>query len=249
MAPDLNDQDRTIAVTINSVSKRYGAVVALNDVSVEIPTASIHGLVGPNGSGKTTLLNVVNALARPDRGSVELLGIDTRRMPPYAVARLGVGRTFQTPRTFSELNVWEHVQVGIDAAVTRPDNFWMLDQLKEVKEEWRETEVGTLPHGSQRLLEIVRVVARAPRILLMDEPAAGLSADERTGLANLCQRLRDELGMTVIIVEHDLNLIWRIADQISVMDQGRIVESGTPDELKGRTTVEALFIGGDNAGS
>lgn len=238
----------TEAVVIRGVSKQYGAVVALDDINIDIPEASIHGLVGPNGCGKTTLLNVMNALVRPDQGSVQLLGVETHRMKPYAVAQIGVARTFQTPRVFNELSVWEQVQVGMDTtAPTAPGEFWLFEQLEKVKDSWSKSDVSALPHGSQRLLEIIRVVARAPRLLLMDEPAAGLSADEREGLGILCRRLRDELGMTIVVVEHDLGLIWRLADQISVMDQGRIVESGTPRELKGRATVENLFTGETDA--
>jgi len=240
--------DVAMAVVIRNVSKKYGAVVALDDVNIDVPEASIHGLVGPNGSGKTTLLNAMNALVKPDHGSVQLLGVDTHRMKPYAVARIGVARTFQTPRVFNELSVWDQVQVGMDTAVdTALGHFWLFEQLEKVKSSWSKSDVSILPHGSQRLLEIIRVVARAPRLLLMDEPAAGLSADEREGLGLLCRRLRDDLEMTIVIVEHDLGLIWRLADRISVMDQGRVVESGTPLELKGRASVENLFTGETNA--
>lgn len=260
MSPQVNERDLTTealgsrenlateAVVIRNVSKQYGAVVALDDVNIDIPEASIHGLVGPNGCGKTTLLNVMNALVRPDSGTVQLLGVNTHRMKPYAVARIGVARTFQTPRVFNEMSIWEQVQVGMDTAVdSAQDEFWLYEQLEKVRDSWSKSDVSALPHGSQRLLEIIRVVARAPRLLLMDEPAAGLSADEREGLGVLCRRLRDELGMTIVIVEHDLGLIWRLADQISVMDQGRIIESGTPLELKGRSSVENLFTGETNA--
>lgn len=234
-------------VTVSGVEKRYGSVVALNGVDLAVREGTIYGLVGPNGCGKTTLLNVLSGFIRPDKGQVDVLGKKVAGGKATAVARAGVGRTFQTPRVFGDLDLWENLQVGIDGALLTESEFWLHRRLRERVDQWRGMDASVLPHGAQRLLEIVRVVARAPRVLLMDEPAAGLSSEERQGVVELLRRLRDELGMTVVIVEHDLRLVWSVADEIGVMNQGRIVETGTPDELKGRPTVEALFVGGSDA--
>jgi branched-chain amino acid transport system permease protein len=230
-------------VTVESVRKAYGRVFALNDVTLSVARGTIHGLVGPNGSGKTTLLNVMSGLARVDDGRIRILGIDTTRQPAYRTARLGVGRTFQTPRVFEDLSIWDNLQIGSDFGPRRGRATWLFDALAGVQARWREQRPDLLPHAQRRLLEVLRVIAMDCDVLLLDEPAAGLSPDERRDFATLLRYLRDTLGKTVILVEHDLDLVWRVADRITVLDAGVVVAEGAPDEIVSDPQVRMLFTG------
>ncbi len=231
------------AVSVDGVRKTYGHVFALNDVTLTVARGTIHGLVGPNGSGKTTLLNVLSGLARVDHGRIRMLGTDTTRQPAYRTARLGVGRTFQTPRVFEDLSIWDNLQIGADFGGGQRRADWLFEALRGVQARWREQRPDFLPHAQRRLLEVLRVIAMDCDVLLLDEPAAGLSADERRDFATLLRYLRDSLGKTVVLVEHDLDLVWRVADRITVLDAGVIVAEGAPDEIVSDPQVRMLFTG------
>lgn len=230
-------------VEVRSVHKAYGEVVALNDVDLWVARGTIHGLVGPNGSGKTTLLNVLSGFAQVDRGEVRMLGLDTTGLPAYRTARLGVGRTFQTPRVFDDLSVWENLLIGADFRRDANRRSWLFDALEAIEARWREQRPDTLQHAQRRLLEVLRVVAMDCDVLLLDEPAAGLSPEERRDFAALLRYLRDALGKTIVLVEHDLDLVWRVADRITVLDAGTIIAEGVPDAIVGDPRVRALFTG------
>jgi len=221
-------------------SKSFGAVRALDDMSLDVVAGEIHGLVGPNGSGKTTLLNALSAFIRLDSGRVTVDGASKRSA--RARARQGVGRTFQTPRVFEGLTMWENIDVthhspGADSALDPT-------ALAEVRDLWDAVDAAALPHAQRRLLEIVRVLKTDPRILLLDEPAAGLSAEERLAFADVLRILAHQLGIAVVLVEHDLTLVWQIADRITVMDEGRLLCSGTPEELNENPALEAVLLTG-----
>ena len=226
-----------VAVEVRGARKRYGEVVALDGVNLSVKPGTIHGLVGPNGSGKTTLLNVLSGFTRLDAGSVTIAGHETTRRAPDRIARLGVGRTFQTPRVFDELTLWENLLVGLDSRATPGAEFAQLEP------EWRRHRPDQLPHAQRRLLEVLRVVATDSSLLLLDEPAAGLTSEERREFAHLLRHLRDALGKTVILVEHDLDLVWRVADHIIVLEAGAAIAEGPPREIVSDPRVRALFTG------
>ncbi len=232
-----------VVVAVERARKAYGRVFALDDVTLSVARGTIHGLVGPNGSGKTTLLNVVSGLARVDEGRVRVLGSDTTRLPAHRIAQLGVGRTFQTPRVFEDLSIWENLQIGADFGQGMRRADWLFEALREMQPRWREQRPDLLPHAQRRLLEVLRVIAMDCDVLLLDEPAAGLSPDERRDFATLLRHLRDALGKTVILVEHDLDLVWRVADRITVLDAGAVVAEGAPDEIVSDPQVRVLFTG------
>jgi branched-chain amino acid transport system permease protein len=234
---------RAPAVILKEASKTYGEVVALGRVDLAVARGSIHGLVGPNGSGKTTLLNVISGLARVDSGRVVVLGEDTTRAPAYRTARLGVGRTFQTPRVFDELSIWENLVIGADSGRRPGRAERLLRGLGAVEAGWRAERPDHLPHAQRRLLEVLRVVATDRDVLLLDEPAAGLSPEERRDFARLLRHLRDALGKTVVLVEHDLDLVWRVADRITVLEAGSVIAEGAPHAIVGDPRVRALFTG------
>jgi branched-chain amino acid transport system permease protein len=196
---------------------------------------TIHGIVGPNGSGKTTLLNAISGFVKLDGGGLAVLGSEVAHRAAWRIARLGVGRTFQTPRVFDALSIRENIEV----AARRP--------MAGLPADWDRARPDLLPHAQRRLLEVLRVVASDAELLLLDEPAAGLSPMERRNFAALLRTLRDRLGKTIVFVEHDLALVWRVADRITVLDAGKVIADGSPDDIIGDSRVRALFTGAARA--
>jgi branched-chain amino acid transport system permease protein len=229
------------AITVSKARKQFGQLAALGGVDLTIGRGVVHGLVGPNGSGKTTLLNVISGLIPLDQGTVSVNGSNTTRAPAYRVARLGVGRTFQTPRVFEDMSIWDNIAIGADVRDGRGQT--LLDLLAPFHTEWSAHRPDLLAHAQRRLLEVLRTIATDADVLLLDEPAAGLSPSERRDFGRLIQYLRDEMGKTILLVEHDLGLVWRVSDRITVLDAGLIVAEGSPQEIAGDPRVRALFTG------
>ncbi len=223
-----------LVVEVAGAQKRYGELAALDDVGLAVERGKIHGLVGPNGSGKTTLLNAISGFVRLDGGSLRIFGAEGRRAA-WRIAQAGVGRTFQTPRVFDALSIRENIEVG----APRP--------LKGLPQLWDRLRPDLLPHAQRRLLEVLRVVATDADLLLLDEPAAGLSPEERAQFAQLLRVLRDRLGKTILFVEHDLALVWRVADRITVLDAGKVIADGPPATIIADPRVRALFTGNADA--
>lgn len=230
------------AVKVCGARRRYGQVLALDGVNLEVARNTIHGLVGPNGSGKTTLLNILSGLSRLDGGTISVFGTKADTLSASDIAKLGVSRTFQTPRIFEDLTVWENLQLGLDAN-RGPKNPALIAACEAIGRPLADRRPDELPHAQRRMLELLRCIATGPRLLFLDEPAAGLSGEERGRFAELLRRLRDELDLTVVLVEHDLAMVWKLADEITVLDAGRVVESGSPDKVVGNPTVQKLFWG------
>jgi len=233
-------------LTVRGASKRFGQVVALDGVDFDVRAGEIHGLVGANGSGKTSLLNVISGLSLLDAGRYLLRGRDVTRRPAAAIARQGLGRTFQTPRVFQSYSVWNNLRMGLDARAAAPDA-GLARALEGLRAAHGEESPALLSHGQRRLLEVVRVVLKDPSIVLFDEPAAGLSSQEREEFAALVRLLARKLGKAVVLVEHDLDLVWGIADRITVLETGRVVASGLPADLARDPAVQHLFVGGAHA--
>lgn len=237
------DGERQPAISIRGASKSFGAVRALDNVDLDIPAGRIVGLVGANGSGKTSLINAITGFSRLSAGSIAIRGVPIAGRSPASVARMGVGRTFQTPRIFDSLTAWENICIGAEAARYRSGGSGTTNEgLSELRE--RLDDVGTerIPHGQRRSIEVLRVILTGAEIILLDEPAAGLSQDERRQLETLLRRLRAESGRTILLVEHDLDLVWRVADEVAVMEGGRIVAHGTPQEVASNPEARKLFI-------
>ncbi len=225
---------------IEDVSKRFGAVAAIDDMTLQVSPGHIYGIVGPNGSGKTSLLNAISGLVSVDEGTILFKGTDVTKSPASKRARLGMARTFQAPRVLDDLSVWENLELG-DRNASEP--IWLTEALDEVKVEWDQIPASQLPHAQKRFLEIIRVMRQGPSLLVLDEPASGLSIAERSEFRELLRGLVSSTGATVILVEHDLELVWQIADEISVVDTGKIVLSGTPSELRNHSIISHLFTG------
>ncbi len=232
------------AIAVQGARKTFGRLAALDGVNLQVAAGQVHGLVGPNGSGKTTLLNAISGLIPLSAGSIAINGTDTTRAPAYRVARLGVGRTFQTPRVFEDMSIWENLEIGADM---RGGDDWLLRMLEPFRADWAANRPDLLAHAQRRVLEVLRTVASDADILLLDEPAAGLSGEERRDFARLIRFLRDTLGKTIVVVEHDLALVWCVADRITVLDAGAIVAEGAPREIAADPKVRALFTGSADA--
>ncbi|MDO8360727.1 MAG: ATP-binding cassette domain-containing protein, partial [Devosia sp.] len=233
-------------IEVRNATKKFGQVVAIEGVDMVVRPGEIHGLVGANGSGKTSLLNVLTGLSRLNSGSYRFNGRDVTRVPADAIAKLGLGRTFQTPRMFPSLSVWDNIRIGLDArdAALEPEFATLAQSLGH---DFANDSPELLSHGQRRLVEVVRVVFKQSSILLFDEPAAGLSPEERAEFAELVRLLSRTLGKAIILVEHDLDLVWGIADTITVLETGRVVASGAPAVLAKDPAVQHLFVGGRHA--
>jgi branched-chain amino acid transport system permease protein len=239
------DAEDAPVLRLRDATKSFGAVRALDGMSLDVRLGEIHALVGPNGSGKTTLLNALSGFVRLESGDVEIDGTRATRWSPRRRARQGVGRTFQTPRVFDDLTVWENVDVT-HAGADRPETLSRA-ALEEAGPRWERVRAATLAHGQRRLLELVRVLRSQPRVVLLDEPAAGLSPKARTEFAETIRLLARRSNVGVVLVEHDLRLVWEVADRITVMENGRLVSSGTPDELDTRRLEEVFMLSGRDA--
>lgn len=235
-----------VAIDVKAARKSFGSVAAIDGVDMQVKRRHIHGLVGANGSGKTSLLNVLSGFSRLNSGSVQMSGRDATSLSAHRIARLGLGRTFQKPRIYPTMSLWENVEIGIDAshrgAAAAAGHITPRELIAALKTAMDGRAVDLVPHGQRRLVEVMRVVLMGADILLLDEPAAGLSPSEREQFKTLLCRLRDELGKTIVIVEHDLELVWGIADAITVLEAGKVVAYGGAAEIAANPSVRKLFI-------
>jgi branched-chain amino acid transport system ATP-binding protein len=247
-------------LAVEGVTKAFEGVLALDEVSLEVAAHSITALVGPNGAGKTTLFNIVAGSYPPTRGTVRLEGRVLDGVPAHERVRLGIGRTFQNALLFDHMTVLENVMVGrhvhgragmVAAALRLPrmraeEERLYLDGMKYLNlvglGQRAQTLAGSLPFGQQRLVAIARALATEPRLLLMDEPAAGLNALEKLDLADLIRRIQ-EMGITVLLIEHDVPLVMRLAERIIVLDHGRKLAEGTPEQVRRDRKVLAAYLG------
>jgi ABC-type branched-subunit amino acid transport system ATPase component len=234
----------------DGVSKHFGGVHALRNVSLQLREGEVVGLIGPNGSGKTTLLNCISGVFPPTAGRVALDGHPIPRRRGHTVARRGVVRTFQNIRLFGWLTALQNVEVGaLGAGKVRrgSSSAHALETLAALGiDGLAERYAGTLSYGDQRRLEIARALAASPRFLLLDEPAAGMNEGESIELGEAVERIRRERGCGLLVVEHDLRLIMRICDRVVVLNEGEVIAAGAPVEVRSDPAVIAAYIGADD---
>ena len=248
---DISMTDASPLLRLENLQKNFGGVKAVDGISIEVARGTVHALIGPNGSGKTTTLNVLNGIYKPTAGRILVDGQDVTQEAPHLRAAHGVGRTFQNIRLFPALSVLENVMIGAqrqnnpiasgeaalrERAMSALAFVGMHDKAPLI--------VRNLPYGHQRLVEIARALAGHPKLLLLDEPAAGLNMTEKHDLANLLKRMRGH-GITILLIEHDMRLIVQVADKISVLNFGKKIAEGTPDEVLRHPAVIAAYLGED----
>ncbi|MDT0158523.1 ABC transporter ATP-binding protein [Microbacterium sp. ARD32] len=242
------------ALAVTGLGKRYGGVQAVDDISLDVPAGARVGVIGPNGAGKTTLFKMIAGDVAPTAGAIELFGRDVTRLSTVRRSRLGVGRTFQVSNLFRDMTVLDNVRVAARGGSGAAHVFWRMQGLRDDASvralemldavhlhARRDDTVADLSHGEQRQLEIAMALVGEPRILLLDEPAAGLSAAERVTLRDLVEALPRTLS--ILLIEHDMSLALGLTDRVMCMENGRHVVTGTPDEVREHPTVKEIYLG------
>jgi branched-chain amino acid transport system ATP-binding protein len=246
-----------IILRTEKLRREFGALVAVDDVSIAVKTRTLHSIIGPNGAGKTTFFNLVSGNLPPTRGRVFFKGQDITNVPLHRTAHLGMGRSFQITNIFPNLTVLENVRLAAQAMGHSNFRFWRPydvfgDYLARAHEVMAQVGLDavayvparTLPHGDQRKLELAMILAPDPELLLLDEPTAGMASEQVPDLMALIQRIQEEGQKTVMLVEHNMNVVMGYSDKITVMHQGAVLAEGAPGEIAANETVQTAYLGG-----
>ena len=240
-----------------NLSKHFGALVAVDDVSIKVRKNSLHAIIGPNGAGKTTFFNLLSGNLEPTSGHVIYKGRDITHEPVHRTIHFGIGRSFQITNIFPNLTVFENIRLASQALGSDNFKFWQASSRFKKYEErtWNviervglkdraQTLTRTLPHGDQRKLELGMILAPDPEVLLLDEPTAGMASEQVPELIALIQGIQKEGNKTVMLVEHNMNVVMSVSDAITVMHQGKVLAEGTPSEIAANKEVQTAYLGG-----
>jgi branched-chain amino acid transport system ATP-binding protein len=262
--PFTTSDGRTIGnalLEMRNITLRFGGVVAIKDISFDIREGEIRAIIGPNGAGKSSMLNVISGFYHPQDGQVLYRGKVRPQMRPYQVARLGIARTFQNIALFEGMTVLDNVMTGrlnhMNASVLQQAMWWGKAQREEVEnrrkaeevidflqiQHIRKTPVGRLPYGLKKRVELARALVAEPKILLLDEPMAGMNVEEKEDMSRFILDVNDEFGTTIVLIEHDMGVVMDLSDRVVVMDYGKKIGDGTPEEIRANPAVIDAYLG------
>ena len=255
------DAGKLPVLDVRNLGIDFGGLTAVDSFNITIGPTEIAGLIGPNGAGKTTIFNLLTGVYQPTRGSVLVNGIDIKGMPVHKVNKLGIARTFQNIRLFSEMTALDNVKVGMHneikcsfiASLLRLPSYYRAEAAANMKAmelldfmglgDVADQKAGSLPYGVQRRLEIVRALATNPSIILLDEPAAGMNPSETAELMHQIRRIRDTFHIAIFLIEHDMNLVMNVCETIAVVNYGKIICKGTPEQVRQNPAVIEAYLG------
>ena len=246
---------------VDGISLAFGGVKALSEVSFDVRTHEIRAIIGPNGAGKSSMLNVINGVYHPHAGSVTFRGVRRRQMRPHEAARQGIARTFQNIALFKGMSVLDNIMTGrnlmMKVSFWEQQLYWGRAQREEIAhrarveeiidflqiQHIRKTPVGRLPYGLQKRVELARALAAEPVMLLLDEPMAGMNVEEKQDMCRFILDVNDEFGTTIVLIEHDMGVVMDLSDRVVVLDYGRKIGDGTPDEVRANQAVIDAYLG------
>jgi len=253
--PDTTPTGGDVLLRGRDITRRWGGLVAVNKVSLDLQRGQVHAVIGTNGAGKSTLINILSGEIPPSEGQVELLGQDVTAWSQPRRAQAGLGRSYQRTTVYPSFTVLENCRLAAQARTPKPWHWWQDASRCETSvaaaraaaasaglSDWLDRSAGLLSHGQKRQLEIAMCLATAPQVLLLDEPLAGMGAEETDRMLQLLQTLKADHA--ILLVEHDMDAVFRVADRITVMVNGAVIASGTPDEVRNSAEVQAAYLGG-----
>jgi branched-chain amino acid transport system ATP-binding protein len=258
---DLNAQQGEVLLEVRNVTLRFGGVVALRDISFDIRKGEIRAIIGPNGAGKSSMLNVINGFYHPQEGEIWFRGVRRGPLPPHRIARQGIARTFQNIALFRGMTTLDNIMTGrlthMRTSMLTQALWWGRGEREEYEhrrrveeiidfleiQHIRRTPAGRLPYGLQKRVELGRALAAEPELLLLDEPMAGMNVEEKEDMCRFILDVREEFGTTIALIEHDMGVVMDISDRVVVLDYGRKIGDGTPDEVRASPEVIDAYLG------
>jgi len=248
-------------LVLEGLSKHFGGLAAVSGCSLSVAAGEVHALIGPNGAGKTTLINLISGALQPTQGRIYLDGRDITHLPQHQRVRLGLARTFQVTNLFNRYTVLENLELAVQARSGSSFSFWRpVSRERQLTHEAEQlsalvglsgrnhTRVSQLSHGEQRQLEVGLALAGRPRLLLLDEPMAGMGLEESQRMVELIARLAEGYSLTILLVEHDMNAVFQLAQRISVLVYGQVIASGRPEEIRANPEVHRAYLGDEQLG-